>query len=83
MFLVSLQEIPRDFATSHDLENKQNEKRSTRIDIETEKAQTGWEILTLITIYVTNLVLKMGLGNLYLFKVHLVFHDIDRNALSG
>lgn len=31
MFPVSLQEIPRDFATSHDLENEQNEKRSTRI----------------------------------------------------
>lgn len=31
MFLVSLQEIPRDFATSHDLENEQIEKRSTRI----------------------------------------------------
>lgn len=45
-----------------------------------EKAQTGWKILTLITIYLTNLVLKMGLGNLYLFKVHLLFHNI---ASSG
>lgn len=45
-----------------------------------EKAQTGWKILTLITIYLTNQVLKMGLGNLYLFKVHLLFHNI---ASSG